>query len=128
MIGEHNTNLETFSYFEEKYNLFASIVVDQTSYPKFGFEIHSYLGDFVWGEVEYSECLYKTRAEAEADCIERLYSRVKKFKLNGKIFTLNKADGKYYSEDGNWANYIEWLDKNNIIEDENRTKDLENRH
>lgn len=35
--------------------------------------------------------------------------RVKKFKLNGKIFTLNKEDGKYYSEDGNWANYVEML-------------------
>ncbi len=54
--------------------------------------------------------------------------QVKKFKLNGKIFTLNKEDGKYYSEDGNWANYVELLDKNNIIEDENRTKDLENRY
>ena len=54
--------------------------------------------------------------------------KVKKFKLNGKIFTLNESDGRYYSEDGNWANYIEWLDKNSIVEDENRTKDLENRH
>lgn len=77
MIIEHNTDTDTFTHFEEKYNLFVSIVVDQTSYPKFGFEIHHYLGNFVWGEVEYSESLYKTRAEAEAECIERLNSRVK---------------------------------------------------
>ena len=68
---------EIFDYFEETYKLFVSIVVDQTSYPKFGFEIHTYLGDFVWSDVEYSESLYRTRLEAEADCIERLYSRVK---------------------------------------------------
>ena len=35
--------------------------------------------------------------------------RVTKFKLNNKIFTLNKEDSKYYSEDGNWANYVETL-------------------
>lgn len=46
--------------------------------------------------------------------------QVKKFKLNGKVFTLNESDGKYYSEDGNWAHYIGVLDKNNIVEDENR--------
>lgn len=34
---------------------------------------------------------------------------VLKFKLNDKIFTLNKTDGRYYSEDGNWANYIDTL-------------------
>jgi hypothetical protein len=32
--------------------------------------------------------------------------KVLKFKLNNKIFTLNEKDGKYYSEDGKWANYI----------------------
>lgn len=34
---------------------------------------------------------------------------VVKFKLNNKIFTLNKEDDKYYAEDGNWANYVEML-------------------
>ncbi len=32
-----------------------------------------------------------------------------KFKLNGKISTLNEKDGKYYSPDGNWANYVSLL-------------------
>lgn len=32
-----------------------------------------------------------------------------KFKLNNKIFTLNEKDGKYYSEDGKWAKYVEML-------------------
>lgn len=35
--------------------------------------------------------------------------KVIKFKLNNKIFTLNEREGKYYSEDGNWANYVEML-------------------
>lgn len=34
---------------------------------------------------------------------------VLKFNLNGKVFTLNEADGRYYSEDGNWANYVSML-------------------
>ena len=34
---------------------------------------------------------------------------VLKFKLNDKIFTLNEIDGRYYSEDGNWANNIDIL-------------------
>lgn len=59
---------EIFDYFEENHNCLLTKRV---------FEIHTYLGDFVWSEVECSECLYKTRLEAEADCIERLYSRVK---------------------------------------------------
>ena len=42
--------------------------------------------------------------------------RVLKFKLNGKIFTLNNEDGKYYSEDGNWANYCEMLDERSVVE------------
>ena len=47
--------------------------------------------------------------------------KVIKFKLNGKIFTLNKEDGKYYSEDGNWANYCETLDEGSVVEIENLT-------
>ncbi len=35
--------------------------------------------------------------------------KVLKFKLNGKIFTLNEKDGRYYSPDGNWANYVSML-------------------
>ena len=35
--------------------------------------------------------------------------KVIKFKLNGKIFTLNEEAGKYYSPDGNWANYVSML-------------------
>lgn len=34
---------------------------------------------------------------------------VVKFKLNSKVFTLNDKDGLYYSEDGNWAHYVEIL-------------------
>lgn len=41
--------------------------------------------------------------------------KVIKFKLNGKVFTLNKEDGKYYAPDGNWANYVEIL-KDEVIE------------
>lgn len=41
--------------------------------------------------------------------------KVIKFKLNGKIFTLNKKDNKYYAEDGNWAYYVEMLN-DEIIE------------
>ena len=44
--------------------------------------------------------------------------RVVKFKLNNKIFTLNKQDGKYYSEDGNWANYFSMLGDEVIEYDE----------
>ena len=35
--------------------------------------------------------------------------KVTKFKLHDKIFTLNEEDGKYYSPDGNWANYVSLL-------------------
>ena len=44
--------------------------------------------------------------------------RVTKFKLNNKLFTLNKEDNKYYSEDGNWANYVEILNDEVIEYDE----------
>ena len=47
--------------------------------------------------------------------------KVIKFRLNGKIFTLNKEDGRYYSEDGNWANYCETLDEGSVVEIENLT-------
>jgi hypothetical protein len=38
--------------------------------------------------------------------------KVIKFKLNG---TLNEEDGKYYSEDGKWANYVEMLNDEVIL-------------
>ncbi len=34
---------------------------------------------------------------------------VVKFKLNGKVFTLSDKNGLYYSEDGNYAHYVEML-------------------
>lgn len=76
---------EVFTWFEKKHNLYTSTVIDQTTYPKFGFEIHSFFGnpkdltseDWGWNEVEYSESLYKSREEAESGCIDKLISRVK---------------------------------------------------
>ena len=51
--------------------------------------------------------------------------KVIKFRLNGKIFTLNKEDGKYYSEDGNWANYCETLDEGSVVEIESKIMNIQ---
>lgn len=75
---------QVFDWFENKHKLFVSIVVDRTSYPKFGFEIHSFFGnakdlaseEWGWHKDEYSEVLYRSRFEAESECVDELISRI----------------------------------------------------
>jgi hypothetical protein len=73
-----------FDWFGEKYQLYASVVVDQTSYPKYAFEIAKFVGnpkdltekEWYWDDMILSPNLYRTKTEARLYCLTELLNVV----------------------------------------------------
>lgn len=67
-------------WFEDNHQLYPSIVIDQTSYPKYAYEIARFVGnpkdltekEWYWDSMILSPNLYRTRLEAKIYCIEKL--------------------------------------------------------
>lgn len=76
---------QVFIWFEDNQQLYPSVVIDQTSYPKYAFEIASFFGnpkdltekDWGWNEMILSKNLYRTRLEAEIECLKKLLELIK---------------------------------------------------
>lgn len=67
------THSQAFRFFREKYNLHSEILLDQTSQPKYCFEIHKYEDFGNYEEIRIGEWfLYRTPEEAELECIKHL--------------------------------------------------------
>jgi hypothetical protein len=72
--------------FEDNHKLYPAVVIDQTSYPKYAFEIASFFGnpkrlaeqEWGWNEMILSKNLYRTRTEAELACLEKLIEIIEK--------------------------------------------------
>ena len=79
------TFLQAFIWFENIHQLYPAIVIDQTSYPKYAFEIAQFIGnpkdltekEWYWEDMVLSKNLYRTRVEAEVACLEKLIEIVK---------------------------------------------------
>ncbi len=69
---------QVFQWFRKEHNMFGVVLTDQTSYPKFAFEISIYQENFNWAKEILSEYLYRSYEEAELACIQKLISHVKK--------------------------------------------------
>ncbi len=75
-----------FDWFGDKYQLYPSIVVDQTSYPKYAFEISKFIGnpkdltekEWYWDDMILSPNLYRTKSEARLYCLNELLNIVEK--------------------------------------------------
>jgi hypothetical protein len=75
-----------FDWFGEKYQLYASVVVDQTSYPKYAFEIAKFVGnpkdltekEWYWDDMILSPNLYRTKTEASLYCLTEILNVVEK--------------------------------------------------
>lgn len=75
-----------FDWFGEKYQLYASVVVDQTSYPKYAYEISKFVGnpkdltedEWDWDDMIFSPSLYRTTIEAKTYCLAELLSIAEK--------------------------------------------------
>ena len=75
-----------FDWFGEKYQLYASVVVDQTSYPKYAYEISKFVGnpkdltedEWDWDDMIFSPSLYRTTIEAKMYCLAELLSIAEK--------------------------------------------------
>lgn len=75
-----------FDWFGDKYQLYPSIVVDQTSYPKYAFEISKFIGnpkdltekEWYWDDMILSPNLYRTTIEAKMFCLSELLNIVEK--------------------------------------------------
>jgi hypothetical protein len=75
-----------FDWFGDKYQLYPSIVVDQTSYPKYAFEISKFIGnpkdltekEWYWDDMILSPNLYRTKTEARLYCLNELLNIVEK--------------------------------------------------
>jgi len=73
-----------FDWFGEKYQLYASVVVDQTSYPKYAFEIAKFVGnpkdltekEWYWDDMILSPNLYRTKTEARLYCLTSILNVV----------------------------------------------------
>lgn len=73
-----------FDWFGDKYQLYASIVTDQTSYPKYAYEIARFVGnpkdltekEWYWDDMILSPNLYRTKEEARLQCLVKLLSIV----------------------------------------------------
>ena len=64
---------QCFRFFREKYNIYTEILLDQTTQPKFCFEIHKYEDFGNYEEIRIGEWfLYRTYEEAELECIKHL--------------------------------------------------------
>ena len=69
---------QAFRWFREKYNIYTEILLDQTTQPKFCFEIYKYEDFGNYEEIRIGEWfLYRTYEEAELDCIIKLIEIVK---------------------------------------------------
>ena len=72
------THSQAFRFFREKYNLHSEILLDQTTQPKYCFEIHKYEDFGNYEEIRIGEWfLYRTPEEAELECIKHLIKVVK---------------------------------------------------
>lgn len=75
-----------FDWFGEKYQLYASVVVDQTSYPKYAYEISRFIGnpkdltegEWDWDDMIFSPSLYRTTIEAKMYCLAELINIAEK--------------------------------------------------
>jgi hypothetical protein len=78
-----------FDWFGEKYQLYASVVVDQTSYPKYAYEISRFIGnpkdlteeEWDWDDMIFSPSLYRTTIEARLYCLTELLNVVEEKEL-----------------------------------------------
>lgn len=69
-----------FDWFGDKYQLYASIVTDHTSYPKYAYEIARFVGnpkdltekEWYWDDMILSPNLYRTKEEARMQCLAKL--------------------------------------------------------
>ena len=78
---------QAFRWFRDKHQLFYEIQVDQTSYPKYCFEIHEFIGNpkdltekhWGWKSIPNDESwgLYRSYEEAELNCLKKLIKIVK---------------------------------------------------
>lgn len=80
--GEEWTQIPMFSqafrFLREKYNLHSEILLDQTTQPKYCFEIHKYEDFGNYEEIKIGEWfLYRTYEEAELECLKKLIKIVK---------------------------------------------------
>ena len=73
-----------FDWFGDKYQLYPSIVVDHTSYPKYAFEISQFIGnpkyltEKKWHDMILSPNLYITTIEAKMFCLAELLNIVER--------------------------------------------------
>ena len=70
---------QAFRWFREKYQVYPIITLDQTTYPKFSYDITEFIGNPInlsekeWGwKVLFSDGLYRTYEEAELECLKKL--------------------------------------------------------
>jgi len=69
---------QVFRWFRENYNLHSEILLDQTTQPKFCFEIYKYEDFGNYEEIRIGEWfLYRTYEEAELACLIKLIEIVK---------------------------------------------------
>ena len=72
---------QAFRWFREKYNLQHEILLDQTTQPKYCFQIHKYEDFGNYKKMENKDWfLYRTYEEAEIACLEKLIEIVKEKK------------------------------------------------
>ena len=72
---------QAFRWFREKYNLHSEILLDQTTQPKYCFEIHKYEDFGNYEEIRIGEWfLYRTYEEAELACLVKLIEIVKEIR------------------------------------------------
>ena len=72
---------QAFRWFREKYGLHSEILLDQTTQPKYCFEIHKYEDFGNYEEIKIDEWfLYRTYEEAELACLVGLIEIVKNSK------------------------------------------------
>ena len=81
--GEDWTQIPMFSqafrWFRENHNLHSEILLDQTTQPKYCFEIHKYEDFGNYEEIRIGEWfLYRTYEEAELECLKKLIQIEKK--------------------------------------------------
>jgi hypothetical protein len=71
---------QAFRWFRDKYGLFTSIIVDQTTKPKFYYNISEYYEDettWEWKDGWGNSSLYRIYEEAELACLIKLIEIVK---------------------------------------------------
>ena len=93
VYGNHTNNMmqrfrysaptfsQVFRWFREKYDLHSEILLDQTTQPKYCFEIHKYEDFGNYEEIRIGEWfLYRTYEEAELACLVKLIEIVKEIR------------------------------------------------